>query len=143
MDNLLDGGVLVLKDSKEGLGSAYFIFTLSLLMEVIPQINKKNEFVSRAFHTVFCFAISVILIMSIKIILISKEQSNTYYNIMFYFSIGVLGYIGLDCILLWLGKDINSQIKIEKPSFEDTQKIIEQNFVKSLMSGNLGNIKER
>ena len=81
--------------------------------------------------------------MSIKIILISKEQSNTYYNIMFYFSIGVLGYIGLDCILLWLGKDINSQIEIEKPSFEDTQKIIEQNFIKSLMSGNLRNIKER
>ena len=47
------GGVLVLKDSKEGLGSAYFIFTLSLLMEVIPQINKKMNLLVEHFIQYF------------------------------------------------------------------------------------------
>ena len=50
------------------MGSAYFIFALSLLMEFAIKIRDKTDIISKFIHTVFCCMILIILFMAIVIL---------------------------------------------------------------------------
>ena len=62
------GGILVLlgDENKEVLGSAYFIYMLSLLMEFVPKIYDKTQFWSKFLHTLLCFIMSIVCLLSVS-----------------------------------------------------------------------------
>ena len=139
------GGILTLQDvtDKRTLGGAYFIFTLSLLMEFAPQIKGKSYFRSKLSHTLFCGSISIIMFMAIGL-LVGIKGDDLYFNIMFNLSIAVMGYIVFTFILLWLGKeeDIKDTKVGETHTAISSKDLAVRKFQESLDGGKLGRIGE-
>lgn len=133
------GGILVLlkADNKEVLGSAYFIYMLSLLMEFVPKINSKVQFYSRLLHTVLCFMMTCVFLLSACIVY-GVKLHNYWYVVMFILTISIIIYMIGDSFILWLEP---------KPSYiennddlERTESAQEKKFNDRLLKGNLGNI---
>lgn len=137
------GGILVLlgTENKEVLGSAYLVYTLSLLMEFVPGIYEKTQFLSRLIHTALCFILSLVCAFSVSILL-GVSLANTYYSVMFDLIVCVIIFMVLDTFFLWvIPEKVDTSIgdgEIDKKKFDEEQK-----FEDSLYNGNLGRIKER
>lgn len=136
------GGILALlgTDEKRVLGSAYFIYMLSLLMEFAPKIYKKTEFWSKFLHTIFCFAMSIVCLLSIGI-LFGASLPNIFFNIMLGLTIFIIVYMIIDLFILWVGTERNITCVVNNNADKDLdkQKI---KFEERLSEGYLGNIKE-
>ena len=74
------GGINVLQNKTEGIASAFFVFSLSLLMEFAQKIKYKEEDVSGILHTLFCGMIFVVSVLS-GLMLPEGSYSETYHNI--------------------------------------------------------------
>ncbi len=133
------GGIYVVKDLNVGVGSAYFIFSLALLMEFTPRIHGKNELVTRILLSLFCFAIGSILVIS-AIILFTAEYNENLHTTMFIISICVMAYMLLDCFILCVSKEDNIS-DIENSSENNDDRV--QKFNENLNTGNLGSINAR
>lgn len=132
------GGILVLLNTtdKNVLGSAYFIYTLSLLMEFVPKIYGKTESWSRFLHTVFCFTISIVLVLA-SAILFGATLPNGFFTLMLVLTCLVIAYMVIDTFTLWMGLDQGVKNIEEK---NDSKNLIESKFEEMLIRGNLGNI---
>lgn len=134
------GGILVLLgvENKEVLGSAYFIYMLSLLMEFAPQIQEKKRLGSRLPHTLLCFAMAVVCLLSVSVILGAK-MPDMGYNIMSNLTIAVIIYMVIDSFVLWIEpeKGFVDFVENGNDAVENEQKI---KFTEYLLNGNLGNI---
>ena len=138
------GGIFIVQDvtDKRTLGGAYFIFSLSLLMEFAPQIKGKSYFRSKLFHTLFCGSILSIMFMAIGL-LVGIKGDKLYFNIMFALSIAAIGYIILTLFLLWLGKEDTKDTRVaESHSAISSSDLAVQKFQESLNGGKLGRIGE-
>ncbi len=135
------GGILVLQNEEinNTLGCAYFIFSLSLLMEFVPQIGNKRHFGSKLIHTLFCICILIDLFMSINLLL-GGNGDETYYNIMFLVSKIIIIYMAINFIILWLFGAYKAEIEIDlNHTFENEQKIFEE----KLTHGYLGSVGDQ
>lgn len=132
------GGILVLLDTtdKNVLGSAYFIYTLSLLMEFVPKIYGKAEPWSRFLHTVFCFTIAIVCVLAAAI-LFGATLSNGFFTLMLVLTCFVIAYMVIDTFALWMELDRGVKNMEEKNNSKD---LVESKFEEKLISGNLGNI---
>lgn len=136
------GGIRVLlgTENKGVLGSAYLVYTLSLLMELAPRIHGKTEFWSRFIHTILCFMLSAVCVLSGSILL-GVSLSDTYYLVMFHLTRCVIIFMVIDTVILWVEQEKDDisivNIEIDKNKCDEEQK-----FQDSLYKGNLGNIEE-
>ena len=136
------GGILVLfgTEDKAILGSAYFIYSLSLLMEFVPKIYKKVKFINKLIHTIFCFSILIVFLLSMAILL-GVILSNRLYMVMFGITICIVAYMIIDMFFLWLQKEklkMNSvDIGISKKMHDEQVK-----FKETLTNGYLGSINK-
>lgn len=132
------GGILVLLDTtdKNVLGSAYFIYTLSLLMEFVPKIYGKTEPWSRFLHTTFCFTIAIVCVLAVAI-LFGATLSNGFFTLMFVFTCFVIVYMIIDTFVLWMELDQGVRNVEEK---NNSNGLVESKFEEMLIKGNLGNI---
>lgn len=134
------GGIVVLlgEKNKEVLGSAYFIYTLSLLMEFAPKIYGKTEFWSKFLHTLFCFAMSIVCLLSLGTLL-GVSLSDTNYEIMLLLIFFIIAYMVIDLFILWLEPDSSLMNYKDSHICEemDKQQLM---FSQRLTEGNLGNI---
>ena len=136
-------GICVARSNADNIGSAYFVFALALLMEFAFQIKEKKALVSRIFHTLFCFAMVAILIISVLSIFLS-QYNETYDSIMFPLSICLMVYMAIDCLILWIGRDEEDKDALENNSSADElAKILLEKFNENLNGGNLGNLKNK
>lgn len=136
-------GICVARCNGDNIGSAYFVFALALLMEFTFQIKEKTALVSRIFHTLFCFAMVAILIISVLSIFLS-QYNETYDAIMFPLSIGLMVYMAIDCLILWVSRDVEDEDNLEKNlSTDELAKILVDKFNENLNGGNLGNLKNK
>lgn len=137
------GGIVVLVGTrnKDVLASAYFIYSLSLLMEFVPKIDGKTRFLSRLLHTIFCFMIVVICVLSVTILL-GATLPEVFYELMFKFTIGIIIYMSLDAFVLWVSEDdIEKNIHTDfNRSVEQQKEIQKEIFKENLIKGNLGKI---
>lgn len=136
------GGILVLfkTENKTVLGSAYFIYTLSLLMEFVPRIYEKKEFLSRLVHTMLCFVLSVVCAFSISILL-GVSLSDIYYMVMFILIVFVIVFMVIDTFVLWIKQD-KTDMSVENKEPDKKECDEKRKFEELLLEGNLGNIKE-
>lgn len=126
-------------DDKSVLGGAYFIYSLSLLMEFAPGIIKKGEFLSKLFHTLFCFVIALICLLSVGILLGVALSDGSYFLISILSKI-VVGYMVVDIFLLWT---VNEERTIDILADKEEQvREIQEVFNEKLVSGSLGNVAE-
>ena len=134
------GGILALLDTQDAnaLGSAYLIYTLSLLMEFAPKIYGKTESWSRLLHTVFCFVIAIVCVLAISI-LIGVTLPKGCFTVMLVLICLVIGYMLIDTFLLWL--ELDQGIKIAERA-SDNKSLAELKFEKKLIGGNLGSIEK-
>lgn len=140
------GGIFVFINkeySYKMLGSAYFFFSLSILMEFLPRIKEKNEYIGRISHTIFCMFSILNLFMSIALLL-DFEPNKLYINIMFIFSLMTVIYMIFDLVAIWILKSTRENSKAKKePNLQIQQKSIKvQCFRTNLSKGNLGNIEK-
>lgn len=136
------GGILVLLETedKKVLGSAYFIYMLSLLMEFVPKIYGKTQFWSKFLHTLLCFMMSVVCLLAVGI-LCGVQLPDWGYTIMSILTIMVIVYMVVDSFVLWL-EPINS-LNEEKSCGSDCNLDSQESiFIKRLLEGNLGCIDE-
>lgn len=135
-------GIITMQDvtDKRSLASAYFIFSLSFLMEFSAQIEKKKTIVGKISHTIFCLSCLAMLFMSFGV-LVNIVVDTVYYDRLFFFSIVAVAYMGIDFILLWIFH--NDFVENTLDSDESKKKINQNNEVKafeeSLKGGKLGN----
>lgn len=134
------GGIYALSDvqDKTMLGSAYLFYSLSLLMEFVPKINMKNRFWNKFRHSIFCFLIGIVCVISIMI-LSGAPLSDDYYQALSWLTHGIIVYMAIDTFILWL-KDEDVVLiseKIAEPASD-----VEKKFGRNLLNGNLGNISE-
>lgn len=138
------GGILALSNSqnKEFVGSSFFIYTLSLLMEFVPQIKEKAELSSRILHLIFCALLSTDCFLSIGI-LFGVFSSDKYSKLMHIFIILAIIYMLIDLAALWIQPEkkapINKSSSIHIGTYRDE---VIKKFRKKLLDGNLGSIKE-
>lgn len=134
------GGIIVILDveNKEVLGSAYFIYMLSLLMEFAPQIQEKKRLGSKLSHTLLCFAMAVVCLLSVSVILGTK-LSETGYNIMSILTIVVVVYMVIDVFVLWIEPENDSAIFCNNCNVAVESEQVSK-FIENLFKGNLGNI---
>lgn len=135
------GGVGILRNSTDGVGSAYFIFSLALLMEFAPRIQEKKELASKIAHSVFCFASGTMLILA-TLMLLSAEYNNQSHNIMYAISLIIMVYMLIDCIILWISKE-SDDIPTKPNSIGQNSNNQIQKFNQNLTTGKLGNINAR
>ena len=129
------GGILTINDSNIGTASAYFLFSLALLMEFAEKIKRKKERVAIIFHAVFCIINATLLIMAFCVFVLDSVRI----DIMFRLSIFLVIYIVVDCILVWIIPE-NLPKPTESNDKKQRKETIES-FNESLTSGLLGNIK--
>lgn len=138
------GGILsIVINSKTLFSSAYFIFSISLLMEFAPRIDKIKYKLGRIIYTLFCFSIAIIWIISVISLLTGIDDNYVLNIIMFIISICVLVYMIIDCAILWL---FGFEKKTDVPSKNSNSNISEKAevcFNKNLSSGQLGSIGEK
>lgn len=134
------GGILVLlgDENKEVLGSAYFIYMLSLLMEFVPKIYDKTQFWSKLLHTLLCFIMSIVCLLSVSI-LFGASLPDFGYTLMFVLTIIVIAYMSIDSFILWV-EPANNLASIENSNSDTNLKNEELKFSERLLKGNLGNI---
>lgn len=134
------GGILVLLNTtdKHPLGSAYFIYTLSLLMEFVPKIYGKVEPWGRFLHTVFCFTIAIVCILAVAI-LFGATLPNGFFTLMWGLTCFVIVYMVIDTFLLWMELDPDVKNMEEENNNEG---LIKSKFEEMLIGGNLGNIEK-
>lgn len=137
------GGIRVLQEAsqKETLGSAYFIFTLSLLMEFAPKIMGKKEFWSKVAHTIFCLSILLTFFMAVGLLL-GGAPSDKYYIAMYNQSKFALAYMIIDFLILWLSsEDMITKQDVSQSTKREVLGSCEQVvFEDKLFNGNLGSI---
>lgn len=135
------GGIYVLRHKTEGVSSAFFVFSLSLLMEFAPKIKGKRRLFTRIIYTVFCFGISAVLVMA-ALLLLDNNYDPLIHTAMTRISVVILALMILDCLILWFSKDTdnNTTGQVENDS-RAAQASVEE-FNQRLVSGNLGNINE-
>lgn len=133
------GGILVLlgTENKEILGSAYFIYMLSLLMEFVPKIDGKTQFWSKLLHTLLCFMMSIVCLLSVGI-LFGVALPDLGYTVMSVLTIIVIVYMVVDSFVLWLEPE-NSLVEVNNNSDRELGSQ-ELKFSERLLEGNLGNI---
>lgn len=136
------GGILVLlgSENKDVLGSAYLVYTLSLLMEFVPRIHEKTELWSRVIHTILCFKLSAVCALSVSILL-GVSLPDAFYSVMFALTVCVIIFMVIDTFILWI-KQEKIDISIGNVEIDKKKCNEEQKFQKSLYKGNLGNIEE-
>lgn len=134
------GGILVLLggENKEVLGSAYFIYMLSLLMEFVPKIYDKTQFWSKFLHTLLCFIMSIVCLLSVSI-LFGVSLPDFGYTLMSVLTIIVIAYMSIDSFILWL-EPANNLANIENSNSDNNLENEELEFSERLLKGNLGNI---
>lgn len=134
------GGILVLlkTENKAVLGSAYFIYMLSLLMEFVPKIYGKTEFWSKFVHTILCFAMSIVCLLSVGI-LFGVSLPVIGFKVMSALTIIVIAYMVIDTFVLWLEPE-NNFANNKKDNDDLDLNVQEQIFYQNLSEGNLGNI---
>lgn len=100
------GGILPLlgTQNKTMLAGTYFLFSLSLLTEFVLKIKTKISFWNKIRHSIFCFLIAMICVMSIMI-LFGIQVSNRYYLLLFWLTLGIIIYMIIDTFLLWIEND--------------------------------------
>lgn len=132
------GGVWVLWASAEGVGSAFFVFALSQLMEFAPKILNKKFFWSRLCHGLFCMIITIVLLISMAL-LFSKEYNIGCHRAMNVMSLITMIYLSVDCFILMMEKEdkyINSKAELV------FDMVAIEKFQESLHSGPLGNVEK-
>lgn len=132
-------GISVLTKETGGVGSAYFIYSLSLLMEFLLKIKEKNSILSRVLHTLFCFAIGAMTILSSRL-LFAAQYVETLHTVLDGLAYGILGFMILDCAVLWCSKE--DSVSNNPPKYDQSQmeKRILHQFEQRLRSGSLGDI---
>ncbi len=136
------GGIMTIYDiqDKRALGSAYFIFSLSLLMEFVDKIKEKKRILSRIIHTLFCAMMVIILLISMMSLL-GVSEFEYQYEAMFIISVIIMVLILLDSVIVWVSPEyLELDILEEKINnvVYDEQKI----FKEKLIGGKLGTISE-
>ena len=134
------GGINVLQNKTEGIASAFFVFSLSLLMEFAQKIKYKEEDVSGILHTLFCGMIFVVSVLS-GLMLPEGSYSETYHNIIHNLILVALWVMNIDCLILWFTKDTSKPDNSGSMHPEAIEEVL-QAFYQKLQSGNLGDIKE-
>ena len=141
------GSVYILKDTTEqvALGSAYFIFSLSLLMEFAEKLTLKKHIISRIIHALFCFVIAAVCVGAIFIIIgitLNENKINAMYNCTKF----VLVYMFIDAFLLWVIPDTKNNVKGNSGQQNENKKLydnyVQKMFEKKLREGNLGHVGE-
>jgi len=135
------GGIHVLRGKTDGVSSAYFIFSLSLLMEFAQKIKGKRDRFSIVVHTLFCFAIVAMLLLSVFLLLDNSYNSGIH-CIMHIISIVILCFMAIDCSILWFSKDPDDDSPSVSNQKPDTSAEEVTAFTQRLMKGNLGDIGE-
>lgn len=132
------GGILVLlgAENKEVLGSAYFIYMLSLLMEFVPKIYGKTQFWSKLLHTLLCFIMSIVCLLSVGI-LFGVALPDFGYTVMAILTIIVIAYMVIDSFVLWLEPE-NSLVDMTNNNSDRELDSQELKFSERLLEGNLG-----
>ena len=135
------GGILSIYDSKtkEGVASAYFIFSLSLLMEFASKIGEKELFISKIVHTIFCSFITGVFFIS-GAILLGRELGNGWYTFLFYLTVVIIVCMVIDCVILWLSKEEEMQVKNDSSDTMAENKV--KVFEEKLKNGNLGSLEK-
>ena len=138
------GGIVVVKDTpdKRTLTSSFFIFGLSMLMELGPKIKGKKYYISRFIYLVLVLAMVLIVLMSVRS-LMGMVQFETYYTFMYYCSSILMIYLAVDFFIAWLepGELHKIRLKDESDKTKEENEICERDvFCQRLISGNLGNI---
>lgn len=134
------GGIFVLLEveNKEVLGSAYFIYMLSLLMEFAPQIQGKTQLGSKLPHTIFCFTMATVCLLSVCILL-GASMPDSGYNVMKVLTIIVIVYMVTDTFALWLEPE-SSSVNVMDNNDDTGMNNQKSKFQECLLKGNLGNI---
>ena len=134
------GGIFALSgiQDKTMLGSAYLFYSLSLLMEFVPRINAKIQFWNKLRHSIFCFLIGVVCVISIMI-LSGAPLSDYYYQVLSWLARGIIAYMAIDTFILWIKNE--NVVRINE-KIEEEVSDAEMKFEKKLLTGNLGNISE-
>ncbi|EQK44949.1 hypothetical protein C671_2292 [[Clostridium] bifermentans ATCC 19299] len=136
------GGIYVLQGitEKETIGSAYLVFSLSLLMEFCLDISKQTMIISKISRIIFCGLCVIMLVISL-IVLVDAPIKPFHYNTLYYIPKIIMGWMWIDTIALCIGEEIIDSNRTPRPSNKpsDEDKKIEKEFTDKLTKGALGN----
>lgn len=134
------GGVVVLQGKTNGVSSAYFVLSISFLLEFVPQIKNKRELCSRIAHTVFCTIMLFIFVAS-GITLFNNNYDLTLHTYMYTASRVLMTYMSIDCFLLWCSGESHPSPALQPNELPDKDEVIHI-FKARLQQGSLGDISE-
>lgn len=136
------GGICAINKTtdKQALASAYLVFSLSLIMEFGRKIKDKKHWFSRVVDGVFCLAIICILLMATAT-LMGVQLCGNDDKVMFNISIGIMIYMLIDFLVVWIEPDIKIPDKKEENKDMKIDDKVDL-FEKNLYSGCLGDINK-
>lgn len=134
------GGIIVpfCFNKNTSMGAAYFLFSLSILMEFVPKISISNSLTGRVFHGLFCSLAIIKFILSIIMVL---AQTNLF---------SVFLFIVCLITILFLLFDIGVALFAPNDTFEnqsndlDVNNLIQEQisvFLENFQKGNLGSLE--
>lgn len=120
------------------LNGSYFILSLSLLMEFVPQIKEKKYFLSRMIHTIFCVILILVFIVSCGS-LMGLEVSKCWPNTIYILTMAAIIFVCIDVVVLWITKDVVAVSDDNSTKSLETEEYIRM-YQESLKNGKLGSI---
>lgn len=135
------GGIYVLNDKSDGVGSAYLLFSLSLLLDFAPLVTNKNSgFVIRLIHVILFFIVFGVFFLS-AIILFTGVYKTIIHRIMFILTIIIMVFVFIDFFILSCSQGKNNSHQINDGSNHNNYEAEITEFNKCLYNGNLGSIR--
>lgn len=133
------GGIIVpfCFNNEAPMGAAYFLFSLSLLMEFIPKISSAS-LTGRLFRGIFCAFAIIVFLFSIIMIL---AQTNLFSNFLFYLCLAIILYFLID---IGIALFAPNEAFDNSTNVQNGQQMIEKQlaiFMENIQKGNLGNIE--
>lgn len=137
------GGILVLKLEKvtEGIGSAYFLFSLSVLMEFVEKCRNKNNGLARFLLSIF-IALALGILGFAFLLILGAPLSPNNINTMFRLSEVITICLLVNLFIAWNTKELDLHNQPTSQSADPQSETERQMFLTNLEGGVLGRIKK-
>ncbi|MCM1364645.1 MAG: hypothetical protein NC122_05015 [Faecalibacterium sp.] len=126
-------GVVIVSNTedKRALGGAYFIYTLSLLVEIVPKVASKKDNLARIFLVIFIIIVLIEFFLSFFMIF-GTTPSKSFCKGMIVLIWIIIGWLFLDLIVCFI-----EPVNIDESNDGELINV----FNERLLAGNLGDIK--
>lgn len=131
---------------KRALSGGYLMFSLSMLLELVPKSTNKSKLFSRIYYAVIIVILIVLTTLAFSGLLSSTDSNEYAFKIMFFLSLLIIIIISINFMIVLLEPDFDEPADNKIQIINNNQGLGEKDiytvFEDKLNGGSLGNVED-